>query len=150
MIFENSIEIDVPRDAAWDFLWDVDRLISCVPGCEEASTVEAGKLYNARMVARVGPFKVTFPIKIEVLESEPKQRIKARASGSDNKIGSHLKVELDVSLAEKGSSTVVSFVASVDILGKLATLGHSIIKRKADNDVASFAQAVKKELEGGA
>ncbi len=150
MIFENSIEIDVPRDAAWDFLWDVDRLISCVPGCEEASTVEAGKLYNARMVARVGPFKVTFPIKIEVLESEPKQRIKARASGSDNKIGSHLKVELDVSLEEKGSSTVVSFVASVDILGKLATLGHSIIKRKADNDVASFAQAVKKELEGGA
>lgn len=150
MIFENSIEIDVPRDAAWDFLWDVDRLISCVPGCEEASTVEAGKLYNARMVARVGPFKVTFPIKIEVLESEPKQRIKARASGSDNKIGSHLKVELDVSLEEKGNSTVVSFVASVDILGKLATLGHSIIKRKADNDVASFAQAVKKELEGGA
>ncbi len=150
MIFENSIEIDVSRDAAWDFLWDVDRLISCVPGCEEASTVEAGKLYNARMVARVGPFKVTFPIKIEVLESEPKQRIKARASGSDNKIGSHLKVELDVSLEEKGSSTVVSFVASVDILGKLATLGHSIIKRKADNDVASFAQAVKKELEGGA
>lgn len=149
MIFENSIEIDVPRDAAWDFLWDVDRVISCVPGCEEASTVEAGKLYNARMVARVGPFKVTFPIRIEVLESEPKQRIKARASGSDNKIGSHLKVELDVSLEEKGSSTLVSFVASVDILGKLATLGHSIIKRKADNDVASFAQAVKKELEGG-
>lgn len=150
MIFENSIEIDVPRDKAWDFLWDVDRLISCVPGCEEAATVEAGKLYNARMVARVGPFKVTFPIKIEVLESEPKQRIKARASGSDNKIGSHLKVELDVSLEDKGSSTLVSFVASVDILGKLATLGHSIIKRKADNDVAAFAQAVKKELEGGA
>lgn len=150
MIFENSIEIDVPRDTAWDFLWDVDRLISCVPGCEEAATVEAGKLYNARMVARVGPFKVTFPIKIEVLESEPKQRIKARASGSDNKIGSHLKVELDVSLEEKGDATVVSFVASVDILGKLATLGHSIIKRKADNDVAAFAQAVKKELEGGA
>ena len=150
MIFENSIEIDVPRDKAWDFLWDVDRLISCVPGCEEATTVEAGKLYNARMVARVGPFKVTFPIKIEVLESEPKQRIKARASGSDNKIGSHLKVELDVSLEDKGSSTLVSFVASVDILGKLATLGHSIIKRKADNDVAAFAQAVKKELEGGA
>ena len=150
MIFENSIEIDVPRDTAWDFLWDVDRLISCVPGCEEATTVKAGKDYNARMVARVGPFKVTFPIKIEVLESEPKQRIKARASGSDNKIGSHLKVELDVSLEEKGNSTLVSFVASVDILGKLATLGHSIIKRKADNDVAAFAQAVKKELEGGA
>ncbi len=150
MNFENSIDIGVARDTVWDFLWDVDRLISCVPGCEEAATVEAGKLYNARMVARVGPFKVTFPIKIEVLENEPKQRIKARATGSDNKIGSHLKVELDVSVEEKGEATQLSFVASVDVLGKLATLGHSIIKRKADNDMVKFAEAVKKELEGGA
>jgi carbon monoxide dehydrogenase subunit G len=150
MNFENSIEIGVPRDTTWDFLWDVDRLIACVPGCEEASTVEAGKLYTAKMVARVGPFKVTFPIKIEVLENEPKKRIKARASGSDNKIGSHLKVELDVSLEDKGDATQLSFVASVDVLGKLATLGHSIIKRKADNDMVKFADAVKKELEGGA
>ena len=150
MNFENSIEIGVSRDTTWDFLWDVDRLIACVPGCEEASTVEAGKLYKARMVARVGPFKVTFPIKIEVMENEPKKRIKARASGSDNKIGSHLKVELDVSLEDKGDATQLSFVASVDVLGKLATLGHSIIKRKADNDMVKFADAVKKELEGGA
>ena len=150
MNFENSIEIGVPRDTTWDFLWDVDRLIACVPGCEEASTVEAGKLYTAKMVARVGPFKVTFPIKIEVMENEPKKRIKARASGSDNKIGSHLKVELDVSLEDKGDATQLSFVASVDVLGKLATLGHSIIKRKADNDMVKFADAVKKELEGGA
>ncbi len=150
MIFENSIEIGVSRDTAWDFLWDVDRLIACVPGCEEASTVEAGKRYNARMVARVGPFKVTFPIGIEVLENEPKARIKARASGSDNKIGSHLKVDIDVSLEDRGEATLVRIVASVDILGKLATLGHSIIKRKADNDMARFAQAVKEELEGGA
>ena len=70
--------------------------------------------------------------------------------GRTNKIGSHLKVELDVSLEEKGEATQLSFVASVDILGKLATLGHSIIKRKADNDMAKFAGAVKKELEGGA
>ena len=150
MNFANSIDIGVARDTVWDFLWDVDRLISCVPGCEEAATVEAGKLYNAKMVARVGPFKVTFPIKIEVLENEPKQHIKARASGSDNKIGSHLKVELDVSVEEKGEATQLSFVASVDVLGKLATLGHSIIKRKADNDMVKFAEAVKKELEGGA
>ena len=48
----------------------------------------------------------------------------------------------------KGEATVLSFVASVDILGKLATLGHSIIKRKAEQDMVKFAQAVKQELEG--
>jgi uncharacterized protein len=148
MIFENAVEIAVPIERAWEFLWDVDRFIVCVPGCEEAQTVEQGKHYSATMVAKVGPFKVTFPIKIEILESEELARIKARASGSDNKIGSHMKVDLDVSLEGKGDATVLSFVASVDILGKLATLGHSIIKRKAEQDMAKFAQAVKQQLEG--
>jgi len=148
MIFENAVEIAVPREKAWAFLWDVDRFIVCVPGCEEAQTVEEGKQYKAKMVAKVGPFKVTFPINIEVLESEELLHIKARASGSDNKIGSHMKVDLDVSLEGKGEATVLSFVASVDILGKLATLGHSIIKRKAEQDMVKFAQAVKQELEG--
>ena len=84
----------------------------------------------------------------EVLESEEQSLIKVRATGSDNKIGSHMKVDLDVSLEEKGAGCVLSFVASVDILGKLATLGHSIIKRKAEQDMAKFAQAVKEQLEG--
>jgi len=149
MIFENSVEINVPREKTWEFLWNVDRFIVCVPGCEDAQTVEEGKKYKAKMVAKVGPFKVTFPIDIDVLESEELSHIKARASGSDNKIGSHMKVDLDVSLEDKGGeATLLSFVASVDILGKLATLGHSIIKRKAEQDMAKFAQAVKKELEG--
>jgi len=56
----------------------------------------------------------------------------------------------DAARLDRGEATVVSLVASVDVLGKLATLGHSIIKRKADNDMAKFAEAVKKELEGGA
>ena len=117
MIFENAVESAVPRVTAWEFLWDVDRFIVCVPGCDEAQTVEQGKHYSAKMVAKVGPFKVTFPIKIEVLESKELSLIKVRATGSDNKIGSHMKVDLDVSLEEKGAGCVLSFVASVDILG---------------------------------
>jgi hypothetical protein len=35
-------------------------------------------------------------------------------------------------------------------LGKLAALGHGIIKRKADQVLDEFAQAVKKKLEGDA
>ena len=148
MQFENSVHIEAPPQKVWDFLWDVDRFIVCVPGCEEARTVEEGKRYSAKMVAKVGPFKVTFPIQIEVQESEPISHIKARASGSDNKIGSHMKVDLDVRVTPKGEGTDLAFVASVDILGKLATLGHSIIKRKAEQDMGKFALAVKQRMEG--
>jgi uncharacterized protein len=146
--FQKEVEILAPREKVWQFIWDVDRFIACVPGCKEAKTVEEGKRYTATMVEKVGPFKVEFPTSIEVLEREELTHIKAQASGADNKIGSRMKLDLDVQLREQGDQTVVSFVAGVDILGKLAALGHGIIKRKADQVLDEFAQAVKKKLEG--
>lgn len=148
MRFEKEIAILNSREKVWQFLWDVDRFIACVPGCREAKTVEEGKSYTAMMVEKVGPFRVEFPMRIEVIQSEEMSYIKAQASGSDTKVGSRMKVELEVRLKEDGEHTLLSFVASVDILGKLAALGHSIVKRKADLVMGEFAEAVKKRLEG--
>ena len=150
MQFQKEVEILAPREKVWQFIWDVDRFIACVPGCKEAETLEEGKRYTAIMTERVGPFKVEFPTTIEVLEREELTRIKARATGADNKIGSRMKIELDVNLRTQGDKTILGFIAGVDILGKLAALGHGIIKRKADQVLDEFAQAVKKKLEGEA
>lgn len=150
MQFQKDIEILAPREKVWKFIWDVDQFISCMPGCKEAKTVEEGKRYTATMVEKVGPFKVEFPTTIEILEKEELTHIKAQASGADNKIGSRMKIELDVSLKGEGDKTTLSFVAGVDILGKLAALGHGIIKRKADQVLDEFTQAVKQRLEGDA
>ena len=148
MQFEKEVVIRAPREKVWNFIWDVDRFIACIPGCKDAKTLEPGKLYSATMVEKVGPFRVEFPTTIEVLETEELTRIKAQASGADNKIGSRMKVDLDVKLREQNQNTVLGFVAGVDILGKLAALGHGMIKRKADQVLDEFAQAVKKQLEG--
>ena len=148
MEFHKEVEIRAPRKKVWNFIWDVDRFISCLPGCKEAKIIEEGKRYSATMVEKVGPFKVEFPTTIEVLEKEELTRIKAQASGADNKIGSRMKVELEVNLKGEGEATSLSFVAGVDIVGKLAALGHGIIKRKADQALDEFTQAVKRRLEG--
>jgi carbon monoxide dehydrogenase subunit G len=146
--FEKEVEILAPREKVWNFIWDVNRFIACVPGCKEAKTIEEGKKYSATMIEKVGPFKVEFPTSIEVLERQELTHIRAQASGADNKIGSRMKLDLDVNLREQDGKTIVKFVAGVDILGKLAALGHGIIKRKADQVLDEFAQAVKKNLEG--
>ncbi len=148
MQFEEQIVVAAPREKVWNFIWDVDRFIACVPGCKEAKTLENAKIYTATMVEKVGPFRVEFPMRIEVEQSVPLSHIKARASGSDSKIGSLMKIDLDVNLKEEGSGTLLSLGVTVDILGKLATLGHSIMKRKANQVMAEFVQELKKHLEG--
>jgi uncharacterized protein len=148
--FEREIEIRSPKEKVWRFLWDVDRFIACVPGCKEAVTVEPGKSYTATMLEKVGPFRVEFPMKIDVLDSRELSYIKAQASGNDSKIGSRMKVELEVNLTGDGDQTKLALAASVDILGKLATLGHSMIKRKADQVMDEFAGNLKQKLEANA
>ena len=148
MQFQKEVEILATREKVWQFIWDVDRFIACVPGCKDAKTVQEGKRYTATMTEKVGPFKVEFPTTIEVLERVELTRIKAQAVGADNKIGSRMKIDLDVNLREQDNKTIVEFVAGIDILGKLAALGHGIIKRKADQVLDEFAQAVKQKLEG--
>jgi carbon monoxide dehydrogenase subunit G len=61
-----------------------------------------------------------------------------------------MKVDLEVRLTGNGDKTALALIVSVDILGKLATLGHSIIKRRADQVMDEFAQALKRKLEGAA
>ena len=147
MRFEKQITINAPRETVWNFIWDVDRFIACVPGCKEAATVENEKVYTATMEEKIGPFRVKFPMKIEVQGSEAPVAIKARATGNDSKIGSLMKVDLDVNLEEQGPGTLLSMVVNVEILGKLAALGHSMIKRKADQVMAEFVDAIRKNLE---
>ncbi|MDP6559499.1 MAG: SRPBCC domain-containing protein [Candidatus Binatia bacterium] len=148
MRFENQVDLGVSREKVWEFLWDVDRFVTCVPGCKDARTLEEGKRYSATMVEKVGPFKVEFPITIEVEKSEMLTHIKAKASGSDNRVGSHMKVDLEVNLSENDAGSILAFAVTVDIFGKLATLGHSMIKRKADQVMGEFIKAVKSRLEG--
>jgi carbon monoxide dehydrogenase subunit G len=148
MQFEKDISISAPREKVWQFLWDVDRFITCVPGCKEASTVENGKVYTATMEEKVGPFRVKFPMKIEVENSVPLALIKARATGNDSKVGSLMTVNLEVKLKDEDSGTLMSVTVSLEILGKMAALGGSIIKRKADQVMAEFVEAIRKNLEG--
>ncbi len=75
------------------------------------------------MVEKVGPFKVEFPTTIEVLEREELTQIKAQASGADNKIGSRMKLDLDVHLREEGRQNDSWFCRRGRHLGQARGLG---------------------------
>jgi len=149
MKFEKEISVSVSPELVWAFLWDVERVARCLPGCREVRTVVPHERYEAVVSERVGPFKVQFPLEIQVLEAEEPRRLKAVASGRDASVGSSLKVTLDLRLEGGGAGSRLVIVSEANVLGKLGTLGHSIIQHKADGIMTQFAQAVRQELEAG-
>jgi uncharacterized protein len=147
MKVERDIGVQAAPERVWSFLWDVPRVAACIPGARDVRTVEAGKRYAAVVGEKVGPFRVQFPLDIEVVEVEPPTHLHARAGGRDTKVDGLVKVELDVALRPVDEGTALRLVADIEVLGKLGTLGHSVIVRKGTEIVDRFASAVRAALE---
>jgi len=79
MRFEKQVTIHAPRAVVWDCLWDIARLASCIPGCQVAETIEPYVHYRATVQEKVGPFRVTVPLDIDILEHQGPERLLARA-----------------------------------------------------------------------
>jgi carbon monoxide dehydrogenase subunit G len=148
MRFEKQITIHAPRTVVWDCLWDISRVAACVPGCQAAETVEPYAHYQATVQEKVGPFRVNVPLQIDILEHTSPERLLARAHGRDSMVQSHVKVELVLALAEiDPQRTALQVQADVVVLGKLGTLGHSVIVRKGEEIFDQFATALQAELQ---
>ena len=148
MRFEKDVQIEAPRQAIWDFIWDVPRVVTCIPGCEAAETLAPFERYQATVQEKVGPFKIRLPLDIEVVAQQAPQRLTAKANGRDGKVQSHVKIELDLSLdALQPDVTVLRVQADIAVLGKLGTLGHSVIVRKGNDIVGRFATALQAALQ---
>ena len=151
-------EVAASREQVWSLLWDVERLARCVPGCSGARTLEPGRLYAARIEGQVGPFKVGFPLRIEVAEHSPGQRVVVRMQGNDASVASVVDVTARLELSERhpasgGSSptagTELALQATVNLRGRLAALGQGLARRKAEQVVAEFLERVQATLGEG-
>jgi carbon monoxide dehydrogenase subunit G len=87
------------------------------------------------------------PLAVEVLEATAPARLRARAQGRDAAVQSLVKVELTLVLVETSTQTTTLQVdADVTVLGKLGTLGHSVIVRRGEAIVEQFASAIQTAL----
>jgi carbon monoxide dehydrogenase subunit G len=144
-----SKEIHIPLDPArvWSFLWDVDRVCRCLPGCTDARAIVPYERYEARVSQRVGPFRVEFPLAITVLETVASRRLRAQAAGRDARIGSSLRVTVDLEVEAAAGGSRLLIVTDANIGGKLGALGAGIIQHKADEIMTRFAESIQRELQ---
>ena len=148
MHFSEQLQVPAPIAVAWEFIWDAPRLARCLPGCVNVQEIEAGQSYRARFEDHVGPYKVGFDLDIQVKETKPLEMVHIQANGRDAKLGVTQRVDLTVNLSEVGpAATALAVEAEIEVLGKVATLGQFVVKRKAQEVVKQFARNIEAELQ---
>jgi uncharacterized protein len=146
MKFQGNLSIARPVEKVWEFLWDIEKLTSCIPGCEGFKTIKDREKYELTVKDSVGPITVHFELLAEVKKLEPLKRIEIALEGKDFKAGG-VRQTMTLVLTAKGSDSEIDFETDVNVFGRLGTLGYPFVKKKAETVINEFSENVKSAIE---
>jgi len=145
VLLEISKEVEVPAapDACWQLINDVPRLSGCIPGVSDVREVEPGQQYTATVTDKLGPFRLQLPVTIAVQERDEPRKLVAELRGNDGRGQARVQGRLEASLEPTGQGTRFGLSVRMEVLGRLASLGATPMRRRTDEIFAQFARSCR-------
>jgi carbon monoxide dehydrogenase subunit G len=146
MIFDGKIDLDVPAQKAWDFLIDINKFSTCLPGIDEVKQID-DKTFDGVISATVGPISGKFNFRSTILESRPPEQMVVRTEGTDTVTKSTVHADMTVDLRSvSDSKSQMAYQADVMIKGRLAILGDMVLRATATLILQEFTRRLHKGL----
>ncbi len=136
MELSGSRIIAADRETVWEKLNDAETLKACIPGCEEL-TGNADDGFEAVVKQKVGPVKATFKGTVRIEDANPPSSYRLVGEGKGGVAG-FAKGGADVTLADEGDETLLSYEVRATVGGKLARLGSRLIDSTAKKVANQF------------
>jgi len=134
----------------WEIFFDVKRVATLIPGCDNVEEVEKLKEFSAVMRQKIGPFKLDVPTRIDIESYEIERQVSLKAAGRDKATGTTIDVGMVVNLEEQRDGDDVlcklDVSASMQVAGRLASLGYPIVRKRSEQLFAEFEERLRAEL----
>ena len=140
-----NVRLDASCDDVWRLLRDTPRLASLLPGVQSVTPLDdpVAEAYSAQVRDNIGPFKITLMIEVRIIETLEPSLLKIALKGSDSAGWNRVTGWMHIVLASASSGTQMNVEASIEVLGKLATLGAVPIRRKTTASFGEFARNIQ-------
>jgi carbon monoxide dehydrogenase subunit G len=137
-----TLHLDASPEEVWKLLRDTPRFTRLLPGVEHVAPLErlGSEAYAAQVSEKVGPFKISLTLEVQISEAREPSLLKARLRGADSAGTNRVTGSLQVALSPAEMGTQMQFEVAVEVLGKLATLGAVPIRRRTTQSFAEFAR----------
>jgi uncharacterized protein len=146
MIFDGKIDLDVPVQKAWDFLIDINKFSTCLPGIDEVKQID-DKTFDGIISATVGPMSGKFNFRSTILESRPPEQMVVRTEGTDSVTKSTVNADMIVDLRSvSDDKSQMDYKAEIKIKGRLAILGDMVLRATATLILQEFTRRLHKGL----
>lgn len=137
--------IPAPRQTVWEALNDPEVLKASIPGCESLEKLADDQM-KATAAIKVGPISARFTGKVQLTDIDPPNGYRISGEGQGGVAG-FAKGGANVSLADDGADTLLSYQVNAQVGGKLAQLGGRLIDATAKQMADAFFDRFSKQVQ---
>ncbi|KAA0929050.1 SRPBCC family protein [Streptomyces apricus] len=145
MDFTHEFRVNLPPDAAWDLLTDVERVAPCMPGAQ--LTGVDGDAYNGVVKIKVGPMTVQYKGVVSFEEKDAQGRTAVlRARGRDTRGQGNADARVTARLVPDAAGTAVTVDTRLTVTGRIAQFGRGMIEEVSGRLLAQFVDNLEDRL----
>jgi carbon monoxide dehydrogenase subunit G len=134
-------------DRVWATLTDPAVLAASIPGCERMER-SGPDVYRFTISAGIGPLHSSFNGRVAVFDQDEPRSFGLTASGSGGAGSVRIRVRFGLA-AFAGGDTALTYTATGEVAGLLASAGQRLISAVAQGMAAEFFRAVDARLQEG-
>ena len=149
MEFDNSFEVPLPPDRAWPVLFDVPRIVRCMPGAELVEIVDSDT-FKGKVTVKLGPVTLNFAGTVKFVEMDPgSHQAQAEARGNDAKGRGGATASVRFGLKPSPLGSRVEIHTNLSLTGAVAQYGRAtgVVRELAAQITSEFAQRLRAQIE---
>ena len=139
---DNSFTVPVPPEKAWDVLLDVERIAPCMPGASVLSISDDGNEIEGQVKVKLGPLSLSYKGTAKFTDKDQaNSRIAIEATGKETRGAGTASANVQAVLkpGDAAGSTLVSIHTSLNVTGRPAQFGRSLLPEVSGKLIAQFA-----------
>lgn len=151
MNISERVVIGASIDEVWDFVTDVPRVGSCLPGTEHVTDLGDGA-YGGAMRVKVGAIAVRLEGKVRMVERDETNHVATLAiEAVDKRVKGSVNATTTMTLAPvDGGATELAVDTDAAVAGKLGQFGQAVIQKKTKQILDELVENMTLRLQGGA
>jgi carbon monoxide dehydrogenase subunit G len=147
MQIENSFAVKAAPDRVYEFLLDVNNVVSCVPGAELSEVVDPNT-FTGKVRIKVGPVTVSYNGTARITSRDAETRTATlEAEGRETTGSGSAQATTVMAVAADGESSTVTLTTDFTVVGRVAQFGRGIMEDVSRHLVGQAAECIQSKLE---
>jgi carbon monoxide dehydrogenase subunit G len=147
MQLENSFHVSAPPERVFQYLLDVNKIVSCVPGAELTEVVDS-TTFKGKVKVKVGPITVAYSGTARISDrNDEERRATLSADGRETTGPGSARATAQMHVQTAGEESLVQIVTEYHVAGRVAQFGRGVMEDVSKRLIQDMANCIQANLE---